>query len=549
SPGLIKAGITPLLLSKKRQTFASYQYNNVGEDLGSFNKNFSSNQSQLPDFNDSKKELLNVPKLRKPPFTSERWLDNSDHYGTVNHLKRLKKGLDLKINLAYFNGRRNEEGAQNSIYLGSSDGLNYSENIKNAYHLHSLDSKIILEKNTNKKYFKSELSSQTYWDSQQGLVNNNTSTVSQKLSSPFWNLKNQLHVLMPLGKQLIKLNSNIGYLSTTQELMVTPGQIIDFFNNGEDYELIHQYVDYRTFYSDNTMGFTKKTGLFTLAPAIGFSVRNQQFDSEIDTSLGNIQPDTSNDYRLRNTTTFISNKLEFKDKIWRVTLQTPLFLRNFKLSEYDISSTPLTFEPSLFVSKKLTPFWEARLSGKISNAFGETENLYNGFVLKNYRTLSRYDPILSRRIQYNASASLRYRNALKGVFGSFSAYMIKNKSNLMFDYDVSPDGSLNIVSIEKDNDQIQRNVSFNLSRYFDSWKTTLSGSASYYIVEQDQVVNNAFDQYKTSRQQYSFKADIDAKKWLSVKVESMFNTSQLKSKDISFDRVKNWSNSLTAFFY
>src|SRR5690606_25288856 len=35
SPGLLKVGITPLLFSKNRQTFASYQYNNTGHDLAS----------------------------------------------------------------------------------------------------------------------------------------------------------------------------------------------------------------------------------------------------------------------------------------------------------------------------------------------------------------------------------------------------------------------------------------------------------------------------------------------------------------------------------
>ncbi|WP_223033651.1 carboxypeptidase-like regulatory domain-containing protein [Hanstruepera marina] len=549
SPGLIKTTITPLLLSKKRQTLVSYQYNNTGEDLASNFKSFSSSQSLLPEFNTSKKGLLEVQQLQKPPFTPERWLDNSDHYGTINHLERLKKEMDLKINLSYLNGSRLEMGSQKSTYISSSDSLNYLESINNKYYLHSLDSKITLEKNTSKNYFKNELSSQSYWDSSQGLINNNASEISQQLSSPYWNLKNHFHILMPIGKQLIEFNSKTGYVSTNQELIVAPGTFVDFFNNGESYDQIHQYLEYRAFYTDNTVGLAKKLGKFTLAPTVGLSFRKEQFESEIITTITNTFPNTSNNYSLKSTTFFISNKLEYKDKIWQITLQTPLFVRSFKLPEYSISSKPLTFEPRIFVSKKLTPFWEVRLSGQISNSFGEAENLHNGFILKNYRSLVRYDPILSRQTQYNASTGLRYRNALKAVFGSLNFSIIKNKNNLIFDYQVSPEGGLAIKSIEQNNNQIQKNISFNFSKYLDSWKTTLSGGGSFYLVEQDQIVNNAFDRYKTYGQLYEFKADIDAEKWFGIKVNSTFNTSQLKSQDFSFNRVENWVNSVNAFFY
>lgn len=550
SPGLLKTEITPFLLSKKRQTFTSYQYNNIGEDLSSYNSDFLPSQSNLPIFDDSKRNFLKIQQLQNPPFSNERWLNNKDHFGSANHLERLKKGLDLKVNLSYLNGTRKENGFQESIYKNASNNLNYFESIENTFRLHSLNTKITLEKNVKKNYFKNVFSSNNYWDKNHGFIKNNITSISQQALNPFWNLKNQFHILKPMGKQLLEFNSSVGYLNTSQELMVTPGVFIDYFNNGENYEKTHQFLNYHTFYTHNSIGFTKRIGVFTIVPTAGFSFIKEEFESDIITGVNNNPlTETTNDYGLRSFTTFLTNKFEYKDNIWRITLRTPLFLRNIESPEYNIASKPLTFEPDLFLSKKLTPFWETQFSGQISNSFGEAEDLHRGLILENYRSLTSNEPILSKQIQHRGSLALRYRNSLKGLFGSVSISLTKIKNNLLFDYRVSSNGAITIFSLEQDNNQVQNNMALNLSKYIDDWKTTLTGSSSFFVFKQDQIVNNVFDNYKTYGKQFAFKADIEANKWLTIGLNTQLKTSQLKSKDVSFERVKNWSNSLSTFFY
>jgi len=271
APLLWQNKITPMLFTKKRQAIVTYQSNNTGSDVSREIRDFSF-EDLGNNFNIDKTNWLSIQQLSEPPFSQERWLDNNVHLGSVNFLQRLKKDIDLKVNLSYLNDTQQQQGSTQTRFFTPNDTINLTENIYNDLFVNTLQSKFTLEKNTKKNYLKNQLEINGFWDSQRGFIQRPDAEIDQKLSNPFQAVRNKLRLLKTLGKQLITFQSNTGYTESNQQLGIIPGQFPALLNEGEDYNQLDQYLETSHFFTDNSAGFTKAIGKFTLAPKIGFSV-------------------------------------------------------------------------------------------------------------------------------------------------------------------------------------------------------------------------------------------------------------------------------------
>ncbi|MGJ8548993.1 carboxypeptidase-like regulatory domain-containing protein [Winogradskyella wichelsiae] len=557
NPILFKTNLTPLVFTKRSQSLISYQYNNTGDDLARSNNNFSSSNNLLQGFNSSTKKLLSLQGLSRPPFSSQRWLDNNEHLGNLSYLYRLKNKTDIKINLSYLNGTRIENGDRNTTYITNNDTINYKEKTENSIFLNSLNSKITIEKNASKNYFRNAFSSNVFWDSERGFLSNESMDIVQELSRPYLILANDLKIIKTIGKQLLTFNSSSGFNKTNQELNITPGQFVNVLNNGQDFEKSIQRMELLTFFSENTVGMTKKIDDFSISPKVGFAYKNQKLTSNLSIENNEEQTQINDDYRnnlqLTQTNAFITNHLNFKKNRWTINFKSPLYLRSFKtennVSGQDESMRYLNFEPDIFISKKLNSYWEASIKGSIDNRFGEIDNLYDGYILKNYLSLIRYNSILSEQKRYFSLLNIKYRDALKAIFINLAFSYRKNENNLLYDNSVGNDGTLIIESIERDNNNITNSIDVTGSKYLSKIKTKIALGSKFSFSESPQIVNNDFSSFKNTSQQYNLNIESEFFKWLSVSASSDITLSELRSSNNQSTKVKNWRNSISTFLY
>lgn len=557
SPVLFKTNITPLLFTRKSQALISYQYNNTGSDLSRSINDFSTPNNVMDGFNASKKTVLSLQQLSRPPFASSRWLDNNDHLGNFNYLYRLKNGTDLKINLSYLNGVLKDNGIRNTTYITKNDTINLKENAENIIFSNSLSSELTLEKNLSKSYLRNAFSFKTFWDSQRGTIINDGSDILQELSNPYVILTNELKIIKPIGNQLITFSSNTGYTKTDQELMISPGTFESILNDGQPYENNKQQSAVTTFFSENTAGFTKKMGVFSIAPEVGFAYKNQNFTSDlfksIDGNSSQIGADYQNNIELTNSNLFLTNLLSVKHDGWKIALRSPLYLRYFTTDNNTINGEEiirrLNFEPDVSITKKLSPYWEAYIKANIKNRFGDIDNLFNAYILKNYLTLLRYNSTLSEQTNYASSVNIRYRNALNAIFATASLAFNKNKNNLLYNTSVADDGSLIIESFEMDNQTTIQSLNFYGSKYFSKIKTTLNVGSRFSITESPQIVNNTFGSFKNMNQRYELNLKSKITKWFSFIGSTSLSISKLSSSENQVNKIRNWENSINAFFY
>ncbi|HTO15354.1 MAG TPA: carboxypeptidase regulatory-like domain-containing protein [Edaphocola sp.] len=557
NPILFNTNITPLVFTKKSQMLVSYQYNNTGNDLSRSINDFSTPNNVVDGFSASKKNILSLQQLSKPPFATSRWLDNNDHLGNFDYLHRLKNGTDLKVNLSYLNGIQTDNGTRNTTYITQDDTINIKENIENIIFSNSLSSKLTLEKNQSKSYLRNAFSFKAFWDSQRGTIVNEGLDIFQKLSNPYVIATNELKIIKPIGEQLITFSSNTGYTKTDQELMIAPGQFESILNDGQPYISNKQQSAITTFFSENKAGFTKKLGIFSFAPEVGFAYKKQQLTSDlfktIDGNPSPIGPDYQNDIELTNSNFFLTSLLSLKQDGWQISLRSPLYLRYFTTD----NNTPnpektikkLNFEPNVSITKKLSPYWEAQIGANMKNRFGDIDNLFDAYILKNYLSLLRYNSTLSEQTSYASSLNIRYRNALKALFASVSLSLTKNDNNLLYKNSIADDGSWIIESVEIGNKVTTQNINVNTSKYFSKIKTTVTANGRFSFSEYPQIINTVSASLRSATQAYDLNIDSEITKWFSLGGSTSFMTSKLSHINDQSNTVKNWKSAIKTFFY
>ena len=556
APLLWQAKVTPMIFTKKRQAIFTYQSNNTGSDVSreirDFSINFSGNQ-----FTIDKTDWLSIQNISEPPFSQERWLDNNVHLGSANILQRIKENIDLKLNISYLNDYQQQDGSTQTRYFTPTDTIDVIENTNNDLYVGTLQGKLTLENNADKNYLKNQLEFNGFWNAARGVIDRPDIKIKQQLDNPFFGIKNDLRLLRTVGKQLITFNSNTGFTENNQDLMVQPGQFEAIFNDGDPYNEIQQLVSARKIYTDNSAGFTKALGKFTISPKFGFSIQHQQLDSDVFLN----ENDEVLDANFKNRTEFEQSSVYFKnafrfeskDETWNLRLSTPLEFKSFHLEDDNFEDSRnldrLVFEPKFYVKKKISAFLEANASAGLSYNFGEIQQLYYGFLLNGYRNLNRYNAPISEEQKQNYSGGLRYRNPLKQLFLNASYSYVYSENNLLYSSNIGENGTTILEAVARNNSFDNHSFKAGGSKYFRKLKTTLKLNASYNLSNRQQLLNNTLAEVNTQNLNLrgSFEADILS--WLIANYSGNFSTYTSGFEGNNFQKIENHQHIMELYFY
>ena len=557
SPLLWKANITPMVFTKKQQAIVSYQANNTGSDVANEIRDFSFNLFGREEFDIDKKDWLSIRQLATPPFSQERWLDNNAHLASANFLVRLKKDVDLKTNVAYVNDFQQQQGSTQTRFFTPTDTINLLENTNNEIFISSLQSKLIFERNLKEDYLKNELEFRGFWDSQRGLIGSRDDNIQQNLNYPFTGIQNKLRLLKPIGKQLITFKSNVGYTESNQDLSVLPGQFKDLLNGGNPYSQVSQKLKTTNFFADHSAGFTKALKKFTISPEFGISYQNQELESELTVQEENEQNILTTPFRnnldFKNTRLYASNKFSYESENWNLRLTTPFNYRSFNISDTNLDASQelqkFTFEPGFFVKYKISAFWESSISANLKNEFGDSQQVYYGFILKNYRNIQRYNSPLPEQFSQNYTGRLAYRDALKSIFASGSYSYSRTKNNLLYSNEIGENGATLFESIDQDNFSNSHNLSLEGSKYFNTLNTTLNISSGLRLSSREQLLNNNLTDVNNRTFSIGLGFESEVTDWLSASYNADFRFLQTEFEDRNFQEIKTQQHELSLFFY
>lgn len=557
SPTLWKANITPMLFTKKQQAIVSYQSNNTGNDVSKEINDFSFDDTQNQNINFDKRNILSIRKIAEPSFSQERWLDNNVNLGSANYLIRLQKNIDLKINISYLNNYELQIGNTKTLTFLQNDTISISEKLDNNLHVERFYSKYILENNTDKNYLKNTLEINTSLDSQSGDIRNENDHIIQIFNNPFSVFRNKLKLLRPIGKQLINFTSDIGFTESSQTLNVNPGQFKELLNEGQPYENINQVLNSSTFFTENSAGFTKGLNDITVAPEIGFNIKNQKFDSHLilidNSEIVTLARNYRNDFNYLSSNIYLANKFIYKKNNWNIRIRTPLNIRVFDLRNRILKENQklsrFTFEPDLYIKNDFSAFWQASLSVNLKNSFADATNLYSGFILTDYRNLRQYKAPISEQIQQSYRWQIFYRNPINSIFASSSYSFSQTKNNLLYSNRINENGTSIFEVLLKDNYSNSHSLNIRGSKHFIKLNSTLSLNSTYSRIERKILINERLSDIQTQNINFKAKLESEINSWFSTTYNANLGYLNNTIESRTPKPIRTQSHSIDFFFY
>ncbi|WKB81835.1 hypothetical protein QYR09_02085 [Cellulophaga lytica] len=533
---LWEAGATPLFFLKKQQFLASYQTNNTGNDLLSEITNFYSIDKDNSLGLVQRNWLTNI-NPSSPPFAKERWLQNNANLGAVNSLFRIKNDIDLKISFSYFNDFQVKEGTSFTSYYTQNDTINIRESIKSNVNKQNLNSTLILEKNTKKTYLKNAINFKGSWDSFKGNILRD-SIVKERLERPYIEFKNNFRSYFTLGKQLLSLQSTIIYNQTSPELFVTPGQFSPQNTSSSAQNI--QNLENSGLSIQNSVGFTKSINGINISSDLGFGFSDEKLQSKMSSANINFDESYNNDFNYKRGRLYLNTRISFEKNKWKTRINLPIgyftLKTNNRIADQQNTGNYFLFEPNLFVSKKMSPYWTATGQYSLNKTFGQISQLHTGFLLTNYRTLSRYNAPIAESTNHNSVLKINFRHPLSAFFTSLSYGIKKSTKNLLYSIAIAEDGQLVNNAFVYDNTTTSNNLELSASKRFSKIRTLINATARYSFSNAIQILNDDLYEIKSKRINIRIGVDSQVADWLSVSFKS--NLNRFSSKFLNIE--PNW---------
>ncbi len=517
SPFLWEVSLTPMLFSKKQQSIASYQSNNIGDDVSS---------QLIPHYFDemkgeSKENLVGIRTLSTPPIREERYLDNNIHLLTYNHLLKIDEDSELKINTSYLNDYQQQRGNIQSLYFLSNDTISTLESTQNRFFWNNLKTDFIFSQNANKRFIKNKLSVRKHWDQADGQVENDSTKVLQEIKTPYFSIDNHLKWVQPLKRNFLTFKSAVSYDKSPQQLRVTPGVFASALNAGILYENTSQQITLGDFNTQNSLSFTFSRKSWRFDSEAEIEYQKQSFDSFLQKDQIRLNPDSlENQMEWEYFSPSFTETFRYETANLNLSFKIPIKGVHYKIEDRNInmqqSVNKLLVNPYFYLNYKINGYLTSNFSMGFTQNFGNIRDIHYGYLLYNYRSLLRKNLPLQESTRYYYQVLLKYRNPISSWFASVSLNQSRTTRNILTNQLIQPDGSLTTNALLQDNDSEQTNINLNVSKLIPDARTTFFLKINYGQSKSENLSNGALTAINTQNLFVEPKVNFNYLEWMSL---------------------------------
>ncbi|MFT4031721.1 MAG: hypothetical protein QM669_04825 [Siphonobacter sp.] len=526
SPFLWEANLTPMFFSKKQQLIASYQSNNVGNPIETQIRILTIEDALNPfSINRPPKPWVRIIPVEIPSFSESRWLYNRPQLGTLNYLKKLTGNYQLKLNISYLNDHQRQTGNTLTRNYTSTDTIQYTENIRNTAAFNTLEAGIVLEKNEKSVYFKNQTTLHVQWDQARSVLTNNTNLVDQALRNNYFILTNQFKDIVKIKKQAINIQSFLRLQRLPQTLGIGPGPFANLFNNSTPFDSLVQRVVLKGFFFNTMISFRKNVNGILVSPQLGFQFENQHLESQIlrfitDDNSQWLTGDFINRLNWRKSALYSKIQFQYQLKNWKATANIPLTSYRFSIADSLLKQSQkvqqLAFEPKLNLSFEPDAFWILSAQFNRNYDFGEINDIYYGYLLKDYRSIQRRNVPLSQTKSWNGNVNISYRDQIHSIFGNLIFSKSWSDYNLMYGSILSANGVTENYARSIPNSGIIQMLMGKITKYVHSLRSQLSVSYQKTNAHLSQLLNYLTLPFETVNRSWDVNLDIKPSKIVNL---------------------------------
>ena len=544
TPVLWNANLAPMLFTPRQQLLDTYQTNNTGQDVAAEIKPLSLDDVQRlrePGFR--KPDLTGIQELGQPPLPASRWLFNRVHLLSANHLVPFSKDANLRVNASYLTDEQLRRGSTRTRYtLPDGRAITLTEDKRNVLRPRQLSTDLAYIRNVKQYYLKNTLSLIRSWDEQTGLLTRgpDAAPVRQQARNPFTSLSNRLGLVQPLRNgRMVQINSVLTLAASPQQLTVEPGPLPAVLTGGLPYDKASQAATQRSLYTSNSAALLWGQAHWRYTATAGFTQEVQRLNSSLsrqpaaETAADSLR----NSLRAHQARYYLQPALEFKTDRWRLEAEAPLSYRTLRATDAPLAAAQhrrwLTLEPQVSGRYELSGLWHATAGADLTTPAGSLDQLYYGYLLRDYRTLQRNAAPLTRQHVLSSRLGFYYENPLTSWFYQATYSFSSSTRNQLLRNLVGPDGSLTTVAVAQTTTAPTHTVAAQASKFISAWKTTLSLQVSGAAGRQPLLLNTTLTTARNQSGTVRARASAAAFSWGSLEYAGQLTVLRNRVGDVA----------------
>ncbi|MDI3527644.1 MAG: hypothetical protein PWR03_1827 [Tenuifilum sp.] len=493
-PYLYDVNVTPMLFKKNEQLVFTGQANNVGKELESQFNIIEITNNIISGFDALKPRYVSVSHVPSPSINMERYYDNNSKLASLKYLVKLNDKWEAKFDVNYYSDISYKKGTVNKTYFFADSSVNFYEATNNKLKNNSLRIGSRLTQNSKRLYLNSITNFTRYWNDDYSSIDG-YSPFLEKASYPSYIFSNTNDVVFKHRNNFHQLFSNINYLNTTQDLIISPGVFTGLLNDSLPYESSTQKI------ATNRL---KIDAFYKLGYVLGKWVL--ELKPLINVEKGQILTNIYKDNQLVNVDSFKSDKswlllkpgikpsLLFKNGSLNVNFGFPVYSRI--LSESDISNDnsktkPLTiFEPYVNFNYKISSTWTANMVLSYTQNVSNPGDITNGYVIQSHRLISRNNYFNYGRNGY-VRAELSYSNPLSGIGFNIDYRKRYTANDYIKDKLLLENGLLSYTYKRLDNISESDNFKASFSYFFSELLSNINIEYNFYRNVSDELLSGS----------------------------------------------------------
>jgi hypothetical protein len=473
-PGNYDVNLNAMMFKDKYKAINYLKANNTGNDLQEevVSHNYASYMQSLD--NDLPATVLSLGSVNDPALSRDRYLFNNSGLLNLNNLVNLKKDVQLRVNAYYLHDVQKQDYSQRTTIFLPGDTVRYAETQHNQFKPDIFHTQFTLNVNRDKYYLNNILLMDANRSASYSALNTNGTMVNQSFRDNSLSFSNEFNLIKSLkSNNIVQVYSYINHMAEPENRAIGPGYNAALFNGGNPYLQLTQGVNVPTWFTNNYFSFKIPGNVVTQSFRAGFSVQSQTLSSNLSVVQNNggvnLESDSAiNHLNWTRKKAYAELAYDIPGDKLKANLTMPLTLQQINYSDttYSLnkSLTKLYFNPQLRVKYQTGLETYLNLMYSYRNQTGSVEDIYQGYILRDYRTLFANSSDLTLRQNQTAAIGFNYRKALTLFFFSVNATYNHISAN-------------NIAS-SVINNSVQQQVMLPFPNSTDSW--TLSGSVSKY---------------------------------------------------------------------
>lgn len=519
---LFKDNFKAINYMKGNNTGYNLQQELVAHNVSNYEQNID---NQIP------AALLSLGTVNNPALSRSRYLFNQCGLLNLNNLLKLHHDLQIRINAWYFHDNQRQNYSQLSTIFLPGDTVVYSETQHNRSRHDLLHTQFTFNINRDKYYLNDVLALDDRRTAYYSELNTNNATVEQVLHDKPQRFSNECNLIRTLkSNDIIQACSYISHSAEPENRTIGPDYKPAIFNSNNRYAQLIQGVNVPTWFTTNYISLKIPANFGTHSYKAGFSVQSQKLGSALNVAQADNRIDQLSDSSMNNlswtrTKIYAEADYDLPGPILQASLSLPVSLQqiNYSDSRYTLNKqlARVYCDPLLKIKYQVSAENYLYLSYNYRNQPGTIEDIYQGYILKDYLTLYANSAELVEKRNQKASAGFSYRKSLLLLFASLNITYDHLAANKIASAIITNNLQQQVL-LPYPNATGSWAVSSAVSKYSFALKTTFSAGLQWQRTRSVQLQNDQLLPFNTITKTGSLGANIKAGEQVAIDYKATF---------------------------